>query len=281
MTCDHANELLPWLLNGTLGAEELQALREHLAGCAKCREALAETRFAWQVFDQHLAPETLVALAYGETPPDGLDPGLAERHLAACPRCAAEMELVQTSRQLEEDDRVVPLARPAWPAATAATVTAAPPRPSLGLRAWRSSALAAGLAGLVALGGWIRTADQLAEQRAPQINVAYVDGRANEGTQRSREDAAPARIEAGRLAYLSLPAEHEETHGAGGHSVTVLDASGNVVWSAPGLLRDSGNDDYTLALPAGFLKPGSYTLRITAQEGGREVVTETYALQVD
>jgi anti-sigma factor RsiW len=273
MTCDQANELLPWLLNGTLGEEERQTLREHLAGCAKCREALAETRFAWQVFDQHLAPETLVALAYGEAPPEGLDPELAGRHLASCPRCAAEMELVQTSRRLEEDDRVVPLARPARPAAARTS--------SSGSRAWRASALAAGLAGLVALGGWIRTADQLAERRAPQINGAYVDGRANEGAERSSEAPAPTRIEADRLAYLSLPAEHEETHGAGGHSVAILDSSGKVVWSAPGLLRDSGNDDYTLTLPEGFLKPGSYTLRITAQEGGREVVTETYAVQVD
>ncbi|HEX2223687.1 MAG TPA: zf-HC2 domain-containing protein [Thermoanaerobaculia bacterium] len=277
MTCDQANELLPWLLNGTLGEDERQALREHLAGCASCREALAETRFAWQVFDQHLAPETLVALAYGDAPPDGLDPALAERHLAACPRCAAEMELVRTSRQLEEDDRVVPLARPARPA----TAGVAAPRPSAGSRAWRSSALAAGLAGLVALGGWIHTANQLAERGAPQINVAYPSGQASEGAERSGEAPVAARIQADRPASLSLPAEHEETHGAGEHAIAILDASDRVVWSARGLVRDSGNDDYTVNVPKGFLKPGSYNIRITAQEGGREVVTETYAVQVD
>ena len=277
MTCDQANELLPWMLNGTLGDEERQALREHLAGCAGCREALAETRFAWQVFDQHLAPEALVALAYGETAlPGGLDPAAAQRHLAACPRCAAEMELAQTSRRLEEDDRVVPLARPSRPAQPARAVAS-----SGSSRAWRSSALAAGLAGVVALGGWIHTANLLAERGTPQINVAYADGLANEAAERSGDAPAVARIESGRPASLSLPAEHEETHGAAGHAIAIVDAAGKTVWSAQGLIRDAANDDYTLTLPKGFLPPGSYTLRITAQEGGREVVTETYGLKVD
>lgn len=275
MTCDQANELLPWLLNGTLGDDERQALREHLAGCARCRGALSDARFAWQVFDQHLAPEALVALAYGESLPDGLDPALAERHLAACPRCAAEMELAQTSRRLEEDDRVVPLARPVRPAQPARSAA------SSSSRAWRSSALAAGLAGVVALGGWIQTANLLKERGAPQINVAYADGQANEAAERSGEVPAAARIESDRPASLSLPAEHEETHGAAGHAIAILDASNRVVWNAQGLVRDSGNDDYTLTLPKGFLAPGSYTIRITAQEAGREVVTETYAVQVD
>lgn len=271
MTCDQANELLPWLLNGTLGDDERRALREHLAGCERCRKALSDTRFAWQVFDQHLAPEALVALAYGEALPDGLDPDLAERHLAACPRCAAEMELVQTSRRLEEDDRVVPLARPAQPARSAAS----------GSSAWRSSALAAGLAGVVALGGWIHTANLLKERGAPQINVAYPDAQANEAAERSGEVPKATRIEADRPASLSLPAEHEETHGAADHGIAILDASNRLIWEAQGLVRDSGNDDYTLTLPKGFLAPGSYTIRITAQESSREVVTETYAVQVD
>ncbi len=34
--------LLPWLVNGTLGAAEQLQMKEHLAGCAACRAELAE-----------------------------------------------------------------------------------------------------------------------------------------------------------------------------------------------------------------------------------------------
>ena len=163
MNCEHAVELLPWLLNGTLGQDERRQVREHLMGCEACRQALADTRLAWKAFDQHLPPEALVALAWGETP-TGIDPALAELHLASCPECAAELELVRTGRHLEEDDRIAvltPRARPSSPVA----------RPSW--TGWRAAALAAGLAGVVAATGWFQTAqransmeDQLARRPA-------------------------------------------------------------------------------------------------------------------
>ena len=140
MNCEHAVELLPWLLNGTLGQDERRQVREHLAGCEACRQALADTRLAWEAFDQHLPAEAMVALAWGETP-TSIDPALAELHLASCPECAAELELARTSRRLEEDDRIAvltPRARPSSPVA----------RPSW--TGWRAAALAAGLAGVVA-----------------------------------------------------------------------------------------------------------------------------------
>ena len=56
----------------------------HLEGCTKCRQALEETRLAWRIYDQHIPSEALVALAWGETP-EGLDPGVLERHLETCP----------------------------------------------------------------------------------------------------------------------------------------------------------------------------------------------------
>ncbi|HYO15489.1 MAG TPA: zf-HC2 domain-containing protein, partial [Thermoanaerobaculia bacterium] len=102
MTCEQAIEILPWYLNGTLEAKEQEEVRHHLGTCEACRQALAETRDAWRIFDQHLPSEALVALAWGETPA-GIDSTLAERHLAACPQCAADLELARTSRHLEED----------------------------------------------------------------------------------------------------------------------------------------------------------------------------------
>lgn len=149
MTCDQAIELLPWLLNGTLGAEEREGVRQHLKTCERCREALIQTREAWQAFDQHLPSEALVALAWGE-PPAGLDPALAEAHLAICPQCTAELELARTSRRLEEDDRIA-----VFPGRPVSKET------SRGYRGWRSAALAASFAGVMATVGWFNNEQEI------------------------------------------------------------------------------------------------------------------------
>lgn len=148
MNCDEAIELLPWLLNGTLEEGERREIRRHLETCERCRTAWAETQEAARVFGQHLPAEALVALAYGE-PPAEVDPALAERHLAACPECSAELELARTSRRLEEDDRI-------------AVFPGRPVRKDRGEpRSWRAAALAASLAGVVAASGWIHSAREL------------------------------------------------------------------------------------------------------------------------
>jgi Putative zinc-finger len=150
MNCERSIELLPWLLNGTLDPEERRQVLEHVGGCASCRQALADTRLAWQIFDQHLPSEALVALAWGEAPA-GVDPSVAELHLATCPECAAELELVRTSRHLEEDEKIAVLAPRTRPSPVAARRS---------LSGWRAAALAAGLAGVVASAGWLQTAQR-------------------------------------------------------------------------------------------------------------------------
>lgn len=149
MNCNEAIELLPWLLNGTLEEGERQEVRGHLETCESCREALAGTREAWTIFSQHLPSETLVALAYGEAAA-GTDPGLAERHLASCPECAAELELARTSRRLEEDGKI-------------AVFPGAKPRPAsgMGYKTWRAAALAASVAGLLVVGGWFQSSQEV------------------------------------------------------------------------------------------------------------------------
>ncbi|HEX3127959.1 MAG TPA: zf-HC2 domain-containing protein [Thermoanaerobaculia bacterium] len=147
MNCEQATELLPWYLNGTLDESERREVREHLAGCEGCRQALEDTRLAWTIYDQHIPSEALVALAWGESP-EGYDPDVLERHLRSCPECAAELELVRTSRRLEEDGNIA-----LFPVAGSRTVTRKP-------GAWRTAALAASLAGMVAASGWIWTAGQ-------------------------------------------------------------------------------------------------------------------------
>jgi predicted anti-sigma-YlaC factor YlaD len=154
MTCDQSIELLPWLLNGTLEAEERAEVRRHLATCDRCREALAETQLAGALFSQHIPGPDLVSLAWGERP-SGIDPALAESHLASCPQCAAELELVRMSRRLEEEDNV-------------AVFPAAKPRPGVveAPRTWRAWAVAASLLAVVASSGWVYTAVQATDPAA-------------------------------------------------------------------------------------------------------------------
>ncbi|HET6344407.1 MAG TPA: zf-HC2 domain-containing protein, partial [Myxococcota bacterium] len=150
MTCEQAIERLPWLLNGTLEGEELQEVQHHLETCESCRKALAETRDAWRLFNQHLPSQALVALAYGEVP-EGLDAALAERHVASCPQCAAELELARMSRRLEEANNLALF-----------TPKPAPVRDTAReYRTWRGAALAASLVGLIAIGGWFQSAQRV------------------------------------------------------------------------------------------------------------------------
>jgi hypothetical protein len=215
MNCDLAAELLPWLLNGTLEAGERRELIEHLRGCDACRAALADTRVAWDLFDWHPPAAALVAYAgaaeaggsgatvgaaeageRGAPAASGdatADSGAIEEHLAGCPKCAAELELVRTSRLLAdpaEDGRIAILPAPraqaagqqelpapaaaasaaaatTAPAASAtASVATAPAATATGgrrddaaaRRAWQRSALAASVVGLLAATGWIESA---------------------------------------------------------------------------------------------------------------------------
>jgi hypothetical protein len=165
--CDDVRGMLPWLLNGTLDDDERRQVLAHLATCETCHQDLADTRLAAEIFDQHPPAETILALAWDETP-HGIDPTLLEEHLASCPRCAAELELARMSRRLEEDERVVPLPWRTTPAPAPA------PAKTTGWRGWKSAALAAGLAGVVASAGWFQTAGRVEtlEERLAERTVA-------------------------------------------------------------------------------------------------------------
>jgi anti-sigma factor RsiW len=164
-SCDQAIELLPWLMNGTLEAGERRQVLQHLASCARCREALADTRTAWAIFDWHPAAAELIAYA-AEGEGGAAGAGGVEEHLAACPACAAELELVRASRLLSDpaaDERIA-LLPPRQPREEDAAAR----------RAWRRSALAASVVGVLALSGWLESArhartleERLAARPAP------------------------------------------------------------------------------------------------------------------
>ncbi len=343
MNCETAIELLPWYLNGTLEEQEQRDVREHLAGCERCRQALAETRLAWRIYDQHLPTEALVALAWGEKP-EGQDPSVVERHLQSCPQCSAELELVRTSRALEEEDggRVA-----LFPGARRTTETSARPVRSGG---WRSAALAAGLAGMVAAGGWLWSANQVqtledrlaasaetgrpavpipepvpptpdpsvagspdanrvAEMEAEMETLRQQEERMREQLDRLAASTASStasstagpqintpiiglqpmgdvvrggsgdaeEVPGGGYASLMLTPSHRETHQD--HRIEVVDEAGKVVWSAEGLRR-SPEGDFSFTLPPGALRPGAYTIRVSAREDGKRVELESYGIRV-
>lgn len=326
LNCDLVTELLPWYLNGTLDEGEQGEVRVHLEGCTQCRQALEETRLAWRIYGRHIPSEALVALAWGETL-EGLEPDLLDRHLETCPQCAAELEMARTSRRLEEDDRIALFPTPA-------RRTTAPSR------GWRTAAMAAGLAGIVAAGGWVWSAGragdleerlargsrpveaapapapaaggdrvaamsaeverlqrreaELRRQQAemqqqleriaaagpaapvPQINAWIGDLRPAQDVVRGGP-AAAEELPANRAASLILGSSHKETHRS--HRIEIVEAAGKVVWSADGLVPDGETNDFGIAIPAGTLKPGAYTIRISAQEEGKRVELESYSVR--
>ncbi len=288
MNCDQAIEFLPWLLNDTLDAGEREEVGRHLETCTRCREALAETREAWRIVAQHLPTEILVALAYGESATD-VDPALVERHLASCPQCAAELEMATLSRRLEEEDKIAVF--PGKPRRQ--------PQGTGSYRSWRATALAASLAGLIAVSGWVHSARQaqqfegLASQAQGRTGQTEI---ASSGTPLPQAatflsvspDQAVERGKTGQIA--NLPAGAPESVLALGsprpsayhdYDVEIRDAGGSgssPLFTVHGVQRNQ-DGYYTLSVPRGSLKPGAYTIQVFGVEGSRREALETYSVR--
>jgi anti-sigma factor RsiW len=294
MDCDQAIELLPWLLNRTLSPEERHAVEGHLGDCERCRAALADTRSAWEVFAQHVPAADLVAYAADE--PTAVDGDTLERHLAGCPECAAELEMARSSRALAENEAVAVM-----PAARGGQGR---------LRLWRSSALAAGLVGVISIAGWMNSAQEVArladERRGPAAAAGV--------TAPSRIRPVPAAVaEGARIALnpaiVTLEAENEATivRGAGAavgtqtlpanaeltvfllrpserdtakrHYAELIDSADRVHPLGAGLVQDA-DGFYTLGLPRQLFTPGPNVIRIYATDGGRRELVASYVFRV-
>jgi hypothetical protein len=141
MNCDGVAELLPWLVNGTLDAGDLDAVRAHLAACADCRRDLGETRFAVAVHAEHLASDEIVDYAF-ERIAEGPARSFADRHLRVCSECTELVALARESHRLAEEPEtnVIPMSRP--------SATRSAPR-------WLAAALAASLVLSFGLAAWL------------------------------------------------------------------------------------------------------------------------------
>ena len=102
MNCEAVAERLPWLLNRSLPADEEQAVRDHIAGCAACREELGRTGWHWEATRRHLSPEVLVAHVAGESVDERSSEEEIEAHLAACKSCSEERDLLAEGRDAVE-----------------------------------------------------------------------------------------------------------------------------------------------------------------------------------
>jgi hypothetical protein len=212
MDCERVAELLPWLLNGTLSAAEQELGRAHLAECERCRQELRETAFAAAIYEQHVPAEALVDYAFSRPAP-ALESGLIERHLSTCQECAEQLRLAQESRRLEEDEGTVVAFEPARRVAES--------RPAVGARTrvwparvWQYGALAAGLAGFFAVGGWLLSWQQsralethLAEQqRATEERLARLEAE----NERLRRPETPPQLAQAREEIARLQAQVKE-----------------------------------------------------------------------
>ena len=293
MDCALVSERLPWLLNGSLDAAEVDLLKAHLQSCSSCLAELAETREAARVFDAHLPAGVLVDVAW-ERPAAGWDPDLIQRHLQHCTECAEALALVRESRQLE--DRTDGSAESAVVPVRPATIPVRPQsvRPfsrRLGVAAGLAAAFAGGLlagraqwdgstsseltrvlarnaqieAELRRQQGAATAADaELARLRAPLINqpvVELVDATTRDPDQPLQEVVLSAES---LLVTLLLSGD-----GAANDSASVEIAGSGRSWTAEGLQRDRQAFFYKLTVPASFLPDGRYTITVRPRGGTR------------
>ena len=107
--------------------------------------------------------------------------------------------------------------------------------------------------------------DQLAQTREPQINVWNHDLAMDEVV-RDGSPAVAQVLPADRPATAILAADTEAPTRE--REIEIRDETKRVVWSRTGLQQNADNPDYSVSFPAGFLKPGRYTIQLTAAREG-------------
>ncbi len=317
MDCERVNEILPWFLNGSLGASERHAVTEHLAKCNNCRKELQQAAFAGAVHQQHVSEQMLVDYAYDQLS-NPSDVELVDQHLAFCNECSEQLALVNESRQLKDaDENVVSFHQQA------------PLQETRKLHVWQYAAIAAGIVGIIALGALWRSSRQvgnLNEQQvalnhriesletdnerlrraglqpieqleqakkeiedlktrmkdisAPQPNIPVIEIFPQELA--VRDTTQPIQqVEIPRdTRSLTLILNSQAIYGGKNLTLEILDSAKNVVWEQDGFIRQK-TSDYTLNIPADLLSTGNYTLNVYGITGKTRRKIETYRIKVD
>ncbi len=317
MECSQVTELLPWFANGSLAPEEAESIARHLDECAGCRHELSETGAAIGIFgahlDEHLPPAVLVGMAFdGATEPASR--AAAESHLAGCPSCAEQLELVRDSRRAlaeiatEIDDEGLPAAPERAPAAERdgrlARFPTARREPSA--TPWRRLAIAASIAALVSTVGWLSSwpgsggpervaatfrgdADDLPDggEERPYLplrdRLASAAGaelnvpivRAEPRDRAAADEEVVNRVPVGASGVVLVLSSRLTVGGPLGCRLET--AEGVEIWTRQGLERRP-EGGYTLRFSTDRLDRGGYTLRLLAADG---LELESYPLSLE
>lgn len=96
-----AAELLPWLINDSLGHEEAEAVLSHVEAGALSADLAATGEMFW-LTEQHVPSLTLAEFALG-LPLVGLSREEVKAHVDVCASCREELALIQADDVTEED----------------------------------------------------------------------------------------------------------------------------------------------------------------------------------
>jgi anti-sigma factor RsiW len=279
-------ELLPFLLNGSLDADERREVLEHTRACAQCSSELLNTVFVWMATDSHPPAEVLVDFAQGEVL-DDYPREVLEEHLASCPICEQAVEAVALSQssEFQPSGGLAGSGQPSEEPSAADSSAApaperSPPSPDESTRfAWapRSAAVwlrVVAVALLAALAGGLLV--QIMGRGTVQVNFETAelfpadhrfrsgDGEVPPGSDPEFE-RAPRFNESASLGIVLVPAETP-----GGTSVRALvqQADGETVLTIAGL-QQTETGDFSILLPAKRLPAGRYVVIIeeAAAEG--------------
>lgn len=262
MECETASGLMPWLLNGTLQPAEAEALRLHLASCARCREEMDETRRAAEVFGAHPTADAILDLAWDR--PVG-DAALVRRHVESCAECGEDLALARESRRGEEPARASRSGVLRWvglPAAMAAGLVLGlawprpqPPAPGPDPKVARLETEAAELRRSMSA-----LAAELESSRAPEPNLPVFELVAPAVT-RGAAGPPPTDLTVPKgVRQVALLLVADAPPGAPA-SLEVRAGAGGAVWRVEGL-RPNPLGAYTVGLPVGRLAEGDLLLTL-------------------
>jgi hypothetical protein len=301
-------DLLVFLAAGTLAPSEETAALQHASSCPQCKGDLAEAaQLARGVRSLHLTSEEVVDAAWeGKRPP----------HLDVCPPCDAEVAAVQrSSEELRGAGgpalRLASIRTPdqGWSRLGSALSNAAVAYSGMAasilvalflgqhlqtlrvenqrLREERRALPQGGTAAALAeaqreRAAAARRSDELQAQvvllSQPRLNVPIANLEPS-GARRGGSPAAPV-VEVPEAAGLVTVVLHlEQARQERSYSVEIRDADGRSVWRGGGLLK-SAVDTFTLGLPRTLFPAGAYEIRLSAEEGPRSTLVETYALRL-
>lgn len=272
LECRETEEYLPWFEHGGLPPEAREGIERHLAGCERCRSALAATREASALFAAHPPAEALVDYAFGLAV-QGVSRAALELHLAHCEMCREELGWV-------ESDRPEPLAESAKPAPSPAVRPAgSAERSGTRPRGGASWPVALALAAMLAVASGLTV---FLAMRGPALpaggRVALVE-LAPQGARLRAADGAVTRVtrrEATTILLLSDRAESFDERRARVLSAT----TGSELWRAEDLLA-VGEGAFALHLPARALPAGEISLELEGRRGSEWTPLERYRLAVD